>query len=60
MDTEIPWGNKWCYDNDSSNFAVEGMGIPELLQFMRKPKEEQEKIRREMAGSTTEVPEIKQ
>ena len=60
MDNSIRCDNRWQYDNDSSNFAVEGMGIPELLQFMRKPKEEQDKIRREMAGSVTEVPEIKE
>ena len=47
------------WKNDSSNWASEGWGIAELLQFQRKPKEEQDKIRRDMAGSTTEVPEAK-
>lgn len=30
--TETKWSSKWCSENDSSNFAVEGEGVPEMLQ----------------------------
>lgn len=41
--------------NDSSNWAQEGMGIPEFSQFLCKPKDEQERIEKELIGTTCEV-----
>ena len=55
----MPSQNYEDWKNDSSNFAQEGMGVFEHLQFLRKPKAEQEEIKAKLAGSTTEVPDDK-
>ena len=55
----MPSQNHDDWKNDSSNWAVEGYGIPELIQLQRKPKAEQEIVRAKLAGSTTEVPNDK-
>lgn len=48
------------YENDSSNFAREGYGYFEYLNLLRKPRAEQDAMKIQMVGSTTEVPEVKQ
>ena len=53
----MPSQNYDDYQNDSSNWAREGMGFFEYLQLLRKPKAEQEAEKAKMAGSTTEVKE---
>lgn len=53
--------NQYRTDNlmhfeDSSNYALEGYGVPELLQLLNKPQKEQDDLKKDLAGSTTEVP----
>ena len=35
MNNDIKCDNKWAFENDSSNHAKEGMGVPEMLQALK-------------------------
>ena len=35
MNNDIKCDNKWAFENDSSNHAKEGMGVPEMMQALK-------------------------